>query len=391
MRVNEESALRYVTVFACARVLAETMAAFPLHVYRRRRSGFGADRATDHRVDWLLRYQPNPEMTSHTWRETQMLSMVLSGNGYSILTPNTRGEPEEIYPWDWRKVVPRRNSVTRALEYEVTDENGTTMILPAERMLHIPALALDGIMGLSPIGLARELVGLGLASTEFAARFYGQGMNFGMILTTDKTLTDTAEKNLREWIEKRGGGMENAWRPVVLDGGLTVNRIPMPLRDAQFVEQQKLTDTQICGIFRVPPHMVANLERATFSNIEHLSLEFVMYTMLPWVSRWEQALNWKLFTRREREEGYFVKFNVEGLLRGDYKSRQEGLAIQRQHGIISANEWRELEDMNPREDLQGDEYWRPANMVRDDSEGEGGEADDEARGSQVLEGAGGDG
>lgn len=243
------------------------------------------------------------------------------------------------------------------------------MLLPAERVLHIPGFSFDGLKGLSPIAHAAEMVGIGLATQEFLARFYGQGMNVGGVLEHPGKLSDKARANLIADLEAKGAGLANSWRPLVLEEGMRFNRIPMPLRDAQTVEMLKLTRDQIAALFRVPPHMIANLERATFSNIEHQSLEFVKYTMLPWIVRWEREINRKLFTRREKEQGFYVKFNVEGLLRGDYKSRQEGLAIQRQNGIINADEWRELEEMNPIPGGAGQVYLVNGNMVPLDETG----------------------
>lgn len=361
VNVNEESALGYVTVYACVRVLAETIGCLPLFVYRERADG-GREKAREHPLFWLLHDEPNDEMDSLTMRETMTAQLALSGNAYAILAHSLRGDVVDIYPWDWTLVRPDRDPQTRKLFYWVKDR-GKEERLPAEKVLHVHLWGLDGITGYSPIRMAREAVGLGLAATEFAARFYGQGMNVGGLLEHPNTLTDEAYKRLKQSLEEEGAGLANSWRPLILEEGMKFNRIPMPLKDAQFIEQQKFTRDEICALFRVPPHMVANLERATFSNIEHMSLEFVMYTILPWVSRWEQAINRRLFTRQEREQGYYCKFNVSGLLRGDYKSRQEGLAVMRQNGIINADEWRGLEEMNPQEGGMGKVYLVNGNMI----------------------------
>lgn len=361
VRVSEDSALRYVTVYAAVRVLAETVGSLPLFVYRERADG-GREKAKDHPLYWLLHDEPNDEMDSLSLRETVTANMALSGNGYCILQHNRRGEVTEIYPWPWHQVRPDRDPETRQIVYWVMDR-GKEERLPAEKVLHPHLWGADGVVGYSPIRMAAEAVGLGLAATEFAARFYGQGMNVGGVLEHPASLSDKAYKRLKEWIEEEGAGLANSWRPLILEEGMKFSRIPMPLRDAQFVEQQKLTRDEICALFRVPPHMVANLERATFSNIEHMSLEFVMYTILPWVTRWEQAINRRLFTRREREQGYYVKFNLSGLLRGDAKSRAEALHIMRQDGVINADEWRELEEMNPQPGGQGRIYFINGNMV----------------------------
>jgi HK97 family phage portal protein len=354
VRVNEESALRYITVYACARVIVETLGSLPLFVFRKR-SGGGSDRADDHPNAELLYGMPNDEMTSQSWIETKTGHLVLSGNTYSVITHSPKGRVVDLYPVDWHMVQPGRNQETGKLGYWIQDR-GKWDWFPSEKVLHIPGWGFDGIKGYSPIGYAAESIGIGLASTEFAARFFGQGMNMGVVLEHPGELGKEGRDNLKADLMEQGAGMENAWIPLILEEGMKLNRIPMPLKDAQFVELLKLTDTQICGIMRVPPHLVANLDRATFSNIEHQDLAFVKYTMLPYITRFERAMNWKLFTRAEREQGYYVKFNLEALLRGDYKSRQEGLQIQRQNGVINADEWREKEEMNPIEDGSGQVY-----------------------------------
>lgn len=382
-RVNEQTAMRYITVYSCVRVLAETLASLPLFVYRGRPGG-GADKARDHPVYELLHDLPNDEMTSLTWRETQMGHLVLSGNCYAIITTNRRGQPVDLYPVGWHYVTPVRNPDTGKIEYHLSDRGGVE-VFPAEKVLHIPGLGYDGIRGYSPIRMAQEAIGLGLAATEFAARFYSQGMNIGGILEHPSALSDKAYMRLKEDLEKRGAGLANAWRPLILEEGMKFSRIPMPLTDAQFIETRKMNRDEICGLFRVPPHMIANLERSTYSNIEHQSLEFVTYTMLPWVKRWEQAINWKLFTRQEREQGYYVKFNLSGLLRGDTRSRAQALHIMRQDGIINADEWRELEEMNPIEDGSGKVYLVNGNMVPVGSAGQGKVAESQEPAEPVSE------
>ncbi|HPU35047.1 MAG TPA: phage portal protein [Phycisphaerae bacterium] len=361
VQVSESTAMRLIDVYACVRVIAETMGSLPVSIYRRRPTG-GADKVPDHPVTRLLTIEPNPDMTGQTMVETVTANCAISGNGYAVITPDMSGRPADLYPYQWTQVEPERDPETERIWYRVTTDDGEWMLLPAERVLHIPGFSFDGLKGLSPIAHAAEMVGIGLATQEFLARFYGQGMNVGGVLEHPGKLSDKARANLIADLEAKGAGLANSWRPLVLEEGMKFNRIPMPLRDAQTVEMLKLTRDQIAALFRVPPHMIANLERATFSNIEHQSLEFVKYTMLPWIVRWEREINRKLFTRREKEQGYYVKFNVEGLLRGDYKSRQEGLAIQRQNGIINADEWRELEEMNPIPDGSGKVYLVNGNM-----------------------------
>lgn len=370
--VNESTAMRFITVYSCVRVIAETIAALPIEIRKERESGKGSDKVRDHPLFDLLHVAPNTDMTTTSWREQQIASQVLSGNCYSVITRNNRGEVIDLYPIPWTDCQPERDPVDNRIYYNINDR-GKSERLPADQVFHVPGMGFDGVVGYSPVRMAAEAIGIGMAAEQFSARFFGQGMNVGSVMETDKPLSDKAYERLREDFEARGSGLANSWRPLILEEGLKFNRIPMPLRDAQFIEGRKFTKDDICGLFRVPPHMIANLERATFSNIEHLSIEFVTYTLLPYLVAWEKTIAWRLFTKREREQGYFAKINVEGLLRGDYKSRQEGLAIQRQNGVINADEWRDIEDYNPIGGDAGEAYLVNGNMITVEKAAEGGE------------------
>lgn len=349
--ITEAQAMKFITVFSCVRVLAEGVGTLPLFTYKKRSEG-GKDKAEDHPVFGLLHDKPNTEMTSQSWREAQVGQLATSGNCYSALTVNRRGQVTDIYPIAWNECLPRRNPTTGLIEYQVAGDG----VYPAERIFHVPGFGFDGILGYSPIRMAAEAVGMGMAASEFTSHFYKNGMNIGSVLEHQAALSDTAYERLQEWMSEKGVGLGNSWKPLILEEGMKLARIPMPFVDAQFIETRKLNRDEICGLFRVPPHMIANLERSTNNNIEHQGIEFVMHTLMPYLTRIEQTANWKLFTPAERAAGYYVKFNADGLLRGDYKSRQDGLAVQRQNGAINADEWRELEDRNPIEDGSGKIY-----------------------------------
>lgn len=361
VNVTEDSSLRHITVYSCARVLAEGLSSLPLHVYKKRTDG-GIEKARDHPVYELLHNKPNDEMTSMTWRESQMGHHVLGGNNYSAITLNGRGNVVDLYPIDWHKVQVRRHQTTNRIVYDINDR-GKIETLPTEKIFHVPGWGFDGLQGYSPVRMAADAIGTGLAAQEFVGRFYSQGMNVGSILEHPQQLSDKAWGRLQEWIQSMGSGLANSWKPHILEEGMKFNRIPMQFVDAQFIETQELTRDEICGLFRVPPHMVANLKNATFSNIEHQDLAYVKHTLLPYIQRWEQTLNWKLFTPKERAEGYYVKHNVEGLLRGDYESRQKGLAIKRQNGAINADEWRAEDEQNPIGGTAGTAYLVNGNMT----------------------------
>jgi HK97 family phage portal protein len=362
VKVNENTALRHMTVFSCVRVRSESFASLPISVYRKRPNGKGRDEVTDHPLYEIIHAAPNDEMPSFTWRETINSHLDLSGNCYSIITFNRRGQVADLYPWPWDMIEPKRNQRTNEIEYHLNDR-GKTEILPKSKVFHVPGLGYDGTKGYSIISLMREYVGLGMAVNEFIERFYGQGMNIGSVLQTDHVLKKPALDEMKEEYENGYSGLHNAHRPLILHSGLKYSRIQMPLTDAQTIETLKLNKEDICGIYRVPPHMIANLDRSTNNNIEHQGIEYVMYSMLPQTTRFEQFANWKLFTPAERAAGYYVKANVDALLRGDSAARAAYLNTKRQNGVINADEWRELDDENPIGGLAGEAYLVNGNMI----------------------------
>jgi len=356
--VNERTAMTVTAVYACVRILAEAIAGLPLHVYRYQDGG-GKARAPDHPLFTLLHDAPNGEMTSFVFRETLMAHLLLHGNAYAQIIRDGHGQVLEIYP-----LLPNRMRVDRdaagRIVYEYRKGDGSPVPLRREDVLHIPGLGFDGLVGYSPIAMAKNAVGLALATEEFGATFFSNGANPGGVLESPGVISDP-ERLKESWHSQFSGA--RAHSIAVLEEGLKYHSIGIPPDQAQFLETRKFQITEIARIFRVPPHMLADLERATFSNIEHQSLEFVKFTLGPWVSRWEQALMQALLLPGEKRE-LFIRFNVEGLLRGDYKSRMEGYSTGRQNGWLSANDIREMEDMNriPAEQ-GGDEYLVNGNMV----------------------------
>lgn len=360
IRVTEENAMRASAVFACVRILAETVASLPVHVYRRLPAG-GKERATKHPLYSLLHDLPNPEITSFSFRETAMAHLCLWGNAYAEIEYDGAGRIRALWPLPPWRVQVERDPATQRLKYIVTLDNGERQALDVSRVFHVPALSFNGLVGISPIRwAAREAIGLALATEQFGARFFDQGTNIGGVVTHPKTLSEQASRNLRESINETYAGLGKSHRIMLLEEGMKYERIGIPPEEAQFLETRKFQVTEIARIFRVPPHMLADLERATFSNIEHQSIEFVTHTIRPWLVRWEQAIYRDLLFPDERKE-YFVEFNVDGLLRGDIESRYRAYAIGRQWGWLSANDIREMENKNPIPG--GDVYWAPVNMI----------------------------
>ena len=339
--VTEESALQITAVYACVRVLAETLAGMPLHVFRYNSSG-GKEKHRNHPLYKLLHDEPNPEMTSFAFRETLMSHLLLWGNAYAQVIRDGAGVVRALYP-----LMPNRMAVKRSesgrVYYEYSRESGEQVPLTAENVLHIPGLGFDGLVGYSPIDMAREAIGLAMATEEYGAKFFANGAAPGGVLEHPGTIKDP-QKVKDSW-NAAYQGSKNSHRVAVLEEGMKYTPIGISPEQAQFLETRKFQINEIARIFRVPPHMVGDLEKSSFSNIEQQSLEFVKYTLDPWVIRWEQAIYRRLLTESEKSS-ISIKFNVDGLLRGDYVSRMTGYATARQNGWMSANDIRELENLD---------------------------------------------
>ena len=357
-QVNEKTAMQLSAVYACVRVIAETVASLPLHLYRH--IDDGKRRATKHPLYPLLHDAPNPEMTSFIFRETTMTHLLLWGNSFSQILRNGRGEVLGLYP-----LLPDKMQVTRNEDGELIylyQNNLNRMAFHRDEILHIPGLGFDGLVGYSPIAMAKNSIGLALATEEFGSSFFSNGAAPGGVLEHPGTLKDPSK--VRESWNKLFQGSGNSNKVAVLEEGMTYKPIGIPPNEAQFLETRKYQTEEICRIYRVPPHLIADLDKATFSNIEHQSISFVVHTIRPWLVRLEQAMNKALLTLDEKQD-YFIEFNVDGLLRGDYESRMNGYATARQNGWMSANDIRRLENMNliPTEE-GGDLYLINGNMTK---------------------------
>ena len=363
--VTERSAMQMTAVYSCVRILAEAIAGLPIHLYRYKSNG-GKEKAVDHPLYQLLHDEPNPEMSSFVFRETLMTHLLLWGNAYAQIIRNGRGEVIALYP-----LMPNKMTVDRAengqLYYqyqrssdEAGGKNETVVLLPSD-VLHIPGLGFDGLVGYSPIAMAKNAIGLAIATEEYGSKFFANGAAPSGVLEHPGTIKDP--QRVRESWMSQFGGSANSGKIAVLEEGLKYTPISISPEQAQFLETRKFQINEIARIFRVPPHMLADLEKSSFSNIEQQSLEFVKYTLDPWVIRWEQSIQRTLLTPAEKKD-YFVKFNVEGLLRGDYQSRMSGYATARQNGWMSANDIRELENLDriPAEE-GGDLYLINGNML----------------------------
>nr|DAW01741.1 MAG TPA: Portal [Caudoviricetes sp.] len=364
--VTERSAMQMTAVYSCVRILAEAVAGLPLHLYRYKEDS-GKEKAIDHPLYLLLHDEPNPEMSSFVFRETLMTHLLLWGNAYAQIIRNGKGEVIALYPLMPNKMTVDRDSQGRLYyQYTRSSEEAPTMkgaivnLLPSD-VLHIPGLGFDGLVGYSPIAMAKNAIGMAIACEEYGAKFFANGAAPGGVLEHPGTIKDP--QRVRESWQSTFGGSGNANKIAVLEEGMKYTPIGISPEQAQFLETRKFQINEIARIFRVPPHMVGDLEKSSFSNIEQQSLEFVKYTLEPWLVRWEQSIQRTLFSAEEKKQ-YFAKFNVEGLLRGDYASRMNGYATARQNGWMSANDIRELENLDriPAED-GGDLYLINGNML----------------------------
>lgn len=346
--VTERSAMQMTAVYSCVRILAEAVAGLPLHLYRYTDTG-GKEKAIDHPLYALLHDEPNPEMTSFVFRETLMTHLLLWGNAYAQIIRNGKGEVVALYPLMPNCMVVDRDEHGQLYYtyYRGQDEairnKDTAVILQPSDVLHIPGLGFDGLVGYSPIAMAKNAIGMAIACEEYGAKFFANGATPGGILEHPGTIKDP--QRVRESWQSTFGGSGNANKVAVLEEGMKYTPISISPEQAQFLETRKFQINEIARIFRIPPHMVGDLEKSNFSNIEQQSLEFVKYTLEPWLVRWEQSMIRALVSHSEKA-AYFIKFNVDGLLRGDYQSRMNGYAIGRQNGWMSTNDIRELENLD---------------------------------------------
>ena len=354
-RVNERSAMQMTAVYSCVRILAEAVAGLPLHLYRYKEDG-GKEKAIDHPLYLLLHDEPNPEMSSFVFRETLMTHLLLWGNAYAQIIRNGKGEVIALYPlMPDRMTVDRDSKGQLYYEYTVSMDDaptvkGSLVRLHPSDVLHIPGLGFDGLVGYSPIAMAKNAIGMAIACEEYGAKFFANGAAPGGVLEHPGVLKDPSK--VRESWNSVYRGVSNAHKIAVLEEGMKYQQIGIPPEEAQFLETRKFQINEIARLYRIPPHMVGDLDKSSFSNIEQQSLEFVKYTLDPWVIRWEQSLQRSLLLPGEKGK-YFIKLNVDGLLRGDYQSRMNGYAVGRQNGWFSANDIREMENMNPIPDEEG--------------------------------------
>jgi HK97 family phage portal protein len=360
MSVTPDQAMRFVAVFAAVRILAESMASLPIGVYQYLPNG-GKKPASEHPLHPILHDQPNRWQTSFEFREMMTGHLALRGNAYAEIISSGGKAVAELIPLHPDRVHPFR-SPDGSIAYEYTDKNGKPRIVLQDEMFHLRGFSSDGIIGLSPIEMARESIGLGMAADEFGASYFGNGTVVSGVLEHPKSLSDEAYKRLRESWSERHAGTKNSHKPAILEDGMKWQAIGVKPEEAQFLETRKFQVTEIARLYRIPPHLLGDMEKSTTwgTGLEQLNIGFVQYTLMPYMIRWEQAAKRDLFTKESKKK-YFIKHKVDGLLRGDSTARKEYYTGLFGIGALSINDILELEDRNPVEG--GDQRFVPLNMV----------------------------
>ena len=348
-QVDEKSAMQIATVYACVRLLAESVAQLPLHLYKVTDDD-GQEKAKDHPLYRILYREPNPEMTSFSFWEAVMTHLLLWGNAYAQVVRDGKNSVLGLYPLLPENVEIDRTDkgelyyIYHAYTDEVPGETNKDIIFRRDEILHIPGLGFNGLVGFSPIAMMKNALGTTIAVEKYGSSFFkNNGQPLG-VLEHPGVLKDP-QKIRDNWMDTYGGP-NNAHKIALLEEGMTYKPISLPPEDSQFLSTREFGVEEICRIFRVPPHMVQDLKRATFSNIEHQAIDYVVHTLDPWLVRIEKAIVKDLLVEEEKDD-YFPKFNVDGLLRGDYKSRMDGYSVGISTGIISPNEARQKENMPP--------------------------------------------
>jgi len=353
--INEANATTVTAVYACVARIAQAVGTLPVHVYQW--SEAGAQRIEGGTLPWLLGVEPNEFQSSVDFRQTLQPHLDLWGNAYAALERNGRGDVVALLP-----LLPDRMTVERRagrVRYLAGLSDGTRVEIPASEVIHLKHFGLDGLVGLSPIQQARGAVGLAKAAEDFGARFFKNDARPGVILECPGRLSDAAVARLKEsWAERFSG--PNQHRPAVLEEGIKLHEVGIPPQDAQFLETRRMQKEEVASIYGVPLSLLQSSEGRTYASAEQDDIQFVKYCIAPRVAVWESELNRKLFSARSGGRQY-VKFNLNGLLRGAFKDRMEALVRGVQGGLFTPNEARSLEELPPMPG--GDSLYLQQNMA----------------------------
>lgn len=358
-KVSAEKALTIDAVYACINLYARTLASMPLVLYEKR-GAKGKERALDHPLYRILHDEPNPNMSSYTFRQIMEASLKLTGNAYAWIEYDSNWRVKHLWPIQYNCIEANRSLKTGELYYDAVLYDGQYRRFRAYEMLHVPGLGFDGISGKSPIKIFAETMGLALDVKTYGRKFFKNGARPGGVLTHPNSLSEAAQKRLIKNFDSMYGGADNGGKTLVLEEGLTYQQVGIPPEEAQFLESRKFSVSEIARIYGLPPHMIGDLEHATFSNIESQDINFAKHSIMPECVNWEQELTRKLLTDEERQR-YDIEFNMEGLVRGDMESRFRAYGIARQNGFYSVNDIRAKENMSNIDG--GDDVMAPLNMI----------------------------
>ena len=352
--INQNTALTFSAVFAAVRILSESIASLPVNLYRKTEDGTRSIQNANP-LQALISVEPNQMMTSYNFFNAMVSNLVLQGNAYAFISRNGTGRPEALHILDPQnvKILYHENEVF----YEIKK---VELPVPATEILHFTGLSFDGIKGKSPIEVQRDTLSLAVSANKYGGQFFTNAATPKGVLQHPGKITKEAADRLRSSWNQSYGGVYNAHKTAVLEEGMTFKTIQMNPQDVDFLNTRKFQVNEIARIFRIPPHLLADLERATFSNIEAQQIDFVVHTIRPYLVNIEQEMNKKLLRETEKKDHY-VKFSIQGLLRGDSEARSKYYQTLNQIGVLSINEIRAFEDMNPVAD--GDTHYYPLNFA----------------------------
>lgn len=357
--ITTSMAAKYSAVFGCCKVLAETFASAPIFEYKKLPNG-DREQTDDTGLLDVLKYRPNDEMSGFDLQEMKMNQVNTGGNLVAARLFNRSGRIVGLRPYQWENVKIDVQDNGQMI-YRVRISKSEERVLTRKEVFHHKGFSFDGYIGVSPIEYATSAIRLGLQYEKFGINFYKNGALASGFFEHPGRLGDEAYSRLKSKIEDEWTGLRNAGRPILLEDGVKFNGLTMKLVDAELLASKRFQVEEICRMYRVPPHLLQDLSRSTNNNIEHQSLEFVMYTMLPLFKRDEAAINSQLLTAKQRSDGYYFEYNIAGLLRGDTKSMAEAFALGRVNGWYSVNDIRRMLNMNRIDN--GDIYLQPLNMV----------------------------
>ncbi|MCG7853789.1 MAG: phage portal protein [Methanosarcinaceae archaeon] len=356
IEVSEGTSMRFSAIFACFRVLAETFASVPIFEYKKLDNG-DREQTDDTGLYDILHGMANSEMSSYNWKEASMYQQCAGGNAVSIREINNYGDTRGLVPLEWQRVKIKRDKESLKLMYEVDGKK----LFSRDQVFHLPGPSVNGLIGMSIIEFAAQATQLGNSYESYGINFYKNGAMPSGIFKHKTVLKDEALKRLKETLKYNYQGLHNTGTPMLLEDDLDFKELSIKPADAQFIECKKFQVEEICRFCRVPLHLVQNLDKATNNNIEHQSLEFIMYTMLPHFKRAEECINTQLLSIEQRKKGYYFEFNMNTLLRGDAASTATAFATGRQWGWLSVNDIRRMLNLN--RIPNGDIYLTPMNMI----------------------------